>query len=446
MSSSIKSISLSTNSDIVLIDELATPFLLIPTGIPANYFRNNYVFKIASGGRLYFESLAQKLSFGEFKLLTNTLNPFIEYESYTYNGTLTQLSTTNWYVGIPNYSDITKKDAIVAVSDSNRPTNFSFNSVIGYTYERNPLDNFYEVNRYDGGFAPLFKELSAFKSRQSFLINSISDLESGNTRFNLELPDLLKILNFNHIKIADTKILDLESNEEYEPRYEIIDEIAIGRSEYDLLGSNWDFGFHYKYLNKSSKNPVSGTLRIEEDSSFVSKLINLRDEIELENYITQTVDTLINIDLSGVEIAYAELDNSIEGYINVGNAITSFLISDGIENKFNQYLINSVNYIGNNIDIREYVKKYISLNILKLYTISEVELYSREVRDTSTSTGSPNTIEFEFLNDQQRNNLGYKVNRNLEINKTDQLILRFKFNRNLNSGLLISPKLKIKLI
>jgi hypothetical protein len=447
ISASLKSISLSTNSDLALVDELGVPAFTIPAAVPASYFRNNYTFKIMTGGKLYFESLFQKLSFGEFKKLTNSLNPFIEYSSYSLNGsTLTQDSDVNWYINIPNYSNITKVDAIIAQPDANKPSNFSFSSLVGFSYQRSQLDNPYEINRYEGGFSPLFKDVSAFKSNQIFISNSISDLENANTRFNLELPDFLKIINFNHIKISDNKILDLESDQIFEPKYELVNEIAIGRADYDLLQSNWDFGFHYKYSDKSTKKAVPGTLRIEEDDSFISKLINLRDEIELENYSTQIFTDLNQINLDDIELAYVDNPREIEGYINIKNVLTSFLISDGISEKFNEFLVNSVDYIGNNNSIESYIVQYIKLNIIKLYNINGVELYTKSIGNTSTETGNPNTIEFEFLNDQQRNDLGYTLNRNLQINKTDRFILKFKFNKNFNNGLSISPKVKIKLI
>ncbi len=446
VSSTNKTINLSTNSDIYLIDELATPLLSIPTGIPANYFRTNYVFKIMAGGKLYFESLFQKLSFGEFKGFVNSLNPVVEYLSYSWNGTLNQSTQVKWYSEIPDYSSIEKKTALLAKTDQQRPSNFSFNSTIGYSYETTKLDNSYEINRYDGGYSPLFKELSAFKSRQIFTANDISDLESGNTRFNLNVSNFLKIENFNHIKIANEKILDLESNEQFDPLYELIGEIAVGQGDYDLLLSNWDFGFHYKYPDKVNKIPVPGTLRIEEDYSFVSKLINLREEIELENFTSQQVQSLASQNINDIELVYVDSATHIEGIINVANVIKSFLLSDGISSKFNDFLENQVNYIGNNNTIEEYVKKYISLNILKLYTINEVEIFSKEVRDGSTVEGSPNPITFSFLNDTQRNSMGYKLNRNLQINKIDNFVLSFRFNKSLNSGLSISPKIKINFI
>jgi hypothetical protein len=439
---------LSDNSDVYLINELNSPTLSVPSALNANYFKNNYVFKIMSGGQGYLESIFRKLSFGEFKSRINSLDPFIEFESYTYSsGNLTKLSTVNWYSEVPNVSNVIKRDAVIVDPDSNKPSNISDQSIIGYRYSRSSLNNTYEINRYDGGFSPLFRNVFTFNSKFNFVESDIQPVDSGNIRFNLNIDDFLKIKNFSHIKISDNRILDLESSESFEPRYELVGEIAIGRSDYDLLMSNWDYGFHYKYVNKIDRNPVAGSIRIEEDQSFISKLIKLRDEIELEQFNLSQVTNLDTINPANFEIAYVEKENAIEGIINVETALTSFLISDGIDAKFNDFLVNSVGYIGNNDSIERYVKKYIKSNITRLYEISAIEVYTLENRDLSNQqTLNVNSIEFSFLNDSSRNAQGFKRDNNLQINKTDRLILKFRFSKKLNSGLLVSPKIKIKFI
>ena len=439
---------LSDNSDVYFINELNIPTLSVPSALNANYFKNNYVFKIMSGGQGYLESIFRKLSFGEFKSRINSLDPFIEFESYTYSsGNLTKLSTVNWYSEVPNVSNVIKRDAVIVDPDSNKPSNISDQSIIGYRYSRSSLNNTYEINRYDGGFSPLFRNVFTFNSKFNFVESDIQPVDSGNIRFNLNIDDFLKIKNFSHIKIPDNRILDLESSESFEPRYELVGEIAIGRSDYDLLMSNWDYGFHYKYVNKIDRNPVAGSIRIEEDQSFISKLIKLRDEIELEQFNLSQVTNLDTINPANFEIAYVEKENAIEGIINVETALTSFLISDGIDAKFNDFLVNSVGYIGNNDSIEKYVKKYIKSNITRLYEISAIEMYTLENRDLSNQqTINVNSIEFSFLNDSSRNAQGFKRDNNLQINKTDRLILKFRFSKKLNSGLLVSPKIKIKFI
>lgn len=417
------------------------------TSLGQGYIQNYYTFKIVSGGKLYYETLFEKLSFGEFKEIVNSQDEFIEYESYSYDGSLSNIDA-NWYSEIPNPSSITKTDAIVTMVDENIPSNLSSSEIVGFTYERSKLDNTYDLNRYEGGFEPLFKDLFFFNSKFNFNNNDISPLDLSNTRLNINVDGFMTILNFSHVKIANTKILDLESNEEYDPKYEKVDEIAIGRSDYDLFSSNWDWGFHHKYTNKSENVPVSGTLRLEEDDSFIGKILKLRNVIELESYIEEKVNDIDNINISNQEIAYEIENDKIVGIINVENALTSYLLADGIASKFSQFLDTDPKYIGNFSQIEDYVKEYIKLNIIKLYEIEEVEFYTKEDRSLLGSSGliNNNAIEFRFLDDANRVEQGYKLNRNLQINKIDRFTLKFEFNKSLNSGFLVSPKIKIKFI
>ena len=448
ISTNAKEAVLSDNSDIYLINVLNSPTFSIPTGLNANFFRDNYVFKIMAGGEGYMESLFRKLSFAEFKNRTNTLDSFIEYKSYEIQaGSLVAIGDLNWYSEIPQVSSISKKEAILPGEDDDKPSQVSSQKRIGYRYYKSSLDNPYEINRYEGGYAPLFRNVFPFMSKFNFTNNDIESIDSGNIRFNLNVDDFLKIKNFSHIKISDTKILTLESSDAYEPKYESSGEIAIGRSDYDLLMSNWDHGFHFKYGTKTESKPVAGSLRIEEDSSFVAKLIQLRDVIELENFSTSKVDKLKTINPRDFEIVYTENKGDIEGYINLSKAITSYLIGDGISEKFNEYLVNETKYIGNNKTIKDYVVKYIESNITKLYDTSDIEFYTLEDRSAiSSQDGNINDIKFSFLNDSQRNKAGYKRDNSLQINKTDRLLLKFKFSKKVNGGLLVSPKIKIKFI
>ena len=426
------------------------PFQNLPaSGLPDNFINSFYSFKIMKGGELYFETLFEKLSFGEFKEIVNNQNPFIEYETYSFDGTTLISKSANWYAEIPDVPSLTKVDAIVANIDSNRPSNLAFTDLIGYTYSRTQLDNSYDINRYEGGFSPLFKDIFIFNSKFNFNKNDIESLDLSNTKFNIDVNDFMTLNNFSHIKIANTKILDLESNEEFEPKYEIVNEISINRKPYDLLTSNWDYGFHHLYSDKISNSPVSGTLRIEEDDSFISKIIKLRDVIELENFDINIVKNTKFINIDDYEIVYQENDNTISGLINIKNALISYLISDGILTKFNEFLIQDPTFIGNYETIEDYVKDYIELNIAKLYEAVEIEFYSKENKQLISSVSAKrniHNIEFKFLNDKERFEQGYKLERNLLINKLDRFTLNFEFTKSIKSGTLISPKIKMKFI
>jgi hypothetical protein len=555
------SLIMSERANMVLIDDLGSITTGVGNPVSAAYYRDNFEFRILSGGHVYYQSLFEKLSFATFKEYVNTLDTFIEYEAYSYDtltSTLTTNSTVEWFAEIPDSSSITKDSALLTLTDTNKPSNAEANADVGYVYESVPLDNSYEVNRYDGGFSPLFKNVFTFNSKYKFnvqttriTIDSILDsgltiydgigtdvifeltslypttilmaqalsiaintstlidatteliagndylditpnvnstllvfsnlinvtlsevvngngfetLDQSNTKFNINIDKFLKLNNFNHIKIANSKILDLESDDEFDPKYELINEIAIGRADYDLLSSNWDYGFHHMYTDKSTKIPKPGTLRVEEDDSFISKLVMLRDTIELElidgisvKYNTTKVPNLADINIDEHDLVYTENDTTIDGILNLGNIITKYLLDDGFATKFNEFLINgptdvllesSPEYIGNFKSIEEYVKEYIKLNILKLYEIETVNFYEKDDKtlvESDSSNSNTNAIDFKFLSDKDRSNLGYKENKNLRINKSSRLILSFNFAKRLNSGLSISPKVKIKFI
>ncbi|CAB4158501.1 hypothetical protein UFOVP699_14 [uncultured Caudovirales phage] len=427
---------------------------IFPAGATALIDRY-YSFKVITGGEKYFEKLLSKLSFASFKNYVNSLDPFIEYYSYSLNsnGQPVSSNTPNFYMEILDQSSIVKTSQVVPISTTEIPIQFSGIEKIGFDYEVTELSVGYELNRYKGEYEPIAKNVLACKSNFSFNKNAIKDLTLSNTKINGEFNNLFKIENFNHIKVADQLILELESDSTYTPRYPLLNEVAIGQNDYFLLRGNWDWGFHNKYLNKESFVPVSGALRVEEDDSFIGKVIALPEFIELENFnviLLAENEKLSDIDVSKIEIAAKETRDSLTGLINVNNVLTRYFIEDGISQKFNDFLVNSNEFIGNFNSIEEYVKEYIKLNILKLYEIESNEFYSKDstslVSNLQEAKANLNSIQFVFLNDQQRFIQGYDIIRSLQINNTDKLILKFTFNKKPGKGLLVSPKIKIKFI
>lgn len=442
-------------SNVILIDDNNNYISSVPTSFPQSVYVNAYAFKSMISGESYYEKIIEKLSFARFKQYTNELNGFIEYESYELDslGTPTQLASPKFYIDIPDNEVVVKTQGLAALSDENKPSNFSFIDVIGYNYFRSNLDNTYEINRYKGQFEPIFTDVLFFNSTYSFTKNpDINDIKFANIRFNINIDSFATLSNFSHIKISGTKILDLEANDSYEPRYEKINEIAIGKQPYFLFDSNWEYGFHYGYINKTNANPVAGTLRVEEDDSFIGKLITLPDALFLEDFQVVELsefELLDNVNLDQIEIVSKEKPTSVSGFININNILTRYFLDTGIANKFNEYLVNEEQYIGSLESIEEYVKQYIKLNILKLYETSDLEFYTKQDKKLVSNLQTPqnsNNIKIVSLDDNQRNQQGYRINKNLEINKYERLILRFDFKKDTQSGTLVSPKIKIKFI
>lgn len=434
----------------------------IPFGLEST-IDNYYVFKVMSGGEKYFERLLEKISFAKFKKYVNeqnskTINKIIEYYSYNDNSGV-PVSNPNFYLEILDQSTIEKSNQLITNYTTSVPSQFSGQNEIGTEYEVADLPKTYELNRYKGEYEPVIHNHSAYKSIFKFTKNNISDITLSNIKLNSENSSIMTIDNFNHIKVSDNKILELESDDEYLPIYPKIGEIAIGQGEHFLLRGNWDWGFHYKYSNKFEKAPVSGALRVEEDDSFLAKLITLPEFIELDYFDKSDTsqfyqigenEDLDKIDITNRELIIKDTPSALTGIINLNNTLTRFLIEDGLPAKFNEYLIESNEFIGNFNTINDYIKQYIKLNILKLYDVDINEFYAKSnaaiISTNTQTTANPNGINFEFLTDKQRVTQGYTILKSLQINKKDRLVLKFSFTKKPGSGLLVSPKIKIKFI
>lgn len=418
-----------------------------------NQITNGYLFEVALGGQKYYEKLFEKLSFARFKDYVNSLSPIIEYVSYSLDSNSLPIvsASPDFYIELPDQSEVVKVNQTITNSDQDKPTQFAFNQVIGYTYEVAALNNTVQLNRYKGSYEPITKDLLFCNSTYSFNKNDIESIKLANIQFNTKIADLLTLTNFNHIKVADTKILTLETDEAYTPIYPLIDEIAVGRANYFLLAGNWDWGFHKKYSDKSTYSAAAGSVRVEEDENFMGKILNIPTDLELESFVlTQLTQAqkLEDVDLTQIEMVTKETEASVEGYINLSNVISSYLLSQGIAQPFNDFLINNNEYLGNYNSIEDYVKDYIKLNLLKLYELEIAEFYS--VNDASVvstqSFANLNSITFEFLDDAQRFTNGYSLLKTTKINKSDRLIISFSIPKSLNTGLRVSPKIKIKFI
>jgi hypothetical protein len=425
-------------------------YTLLPSG-STGIIKDHWNFSVIGGGEKALEKLFEIISFANFKKYVNESNPIIEYYSYSLdeNGIAQSDTAPSFYLEILDPSIVSKSSLIIPLATLQVPNQFSGQSTIGYEYEQAAIDNVLELNRYKGEYEPLVTDILSCTSIFKFKKNKISDISLANTVINPNVDSLFTIKNFNHIKISNNSILLLESDSSYLPVYPKIGEIPIGQADYFLLNSNWDWGFHIEYLNKFKYSPVAGSIRIEEDNSFISKLITLPSQIDLEKFTVSTVASSINInsvDLDQFEIVLKDEDFQTTGYINLNNVLTRYLIEDGISAKFNQFLVSNNKYIGNYKDLNSYIVAYIKENILKLYTVENIEFYTKKKADLSSSLLNPNSFEFVSLTDNQRFSQGYSLNKALQINKSSNLILKFSFSKNLGAGLSISPKIKINFI
>jgi hypothetical protein len=156
-----------------------------------------------------------------------------------------------------------------------------------------------------------------------------------------------------------------------------------------------------------------------------------------------------NVNINTIELAIRETDYAVSGLINLNNVLTSYLLAAGFSQQFEDFIPQTSEYLGRYTTLTSYVKAYISTNIHKLYDIATIEFYVKPNRSTTSmieGVKNVNTIDFQFLTDAQRYQQGFTLSKDFKINKTGKLTLSYEFNKPITTGLIISPKIKIKFI
>ena len=411
----------------------------IPTNISSYWTSNVLQFQIF-GGFKYFEKIFEELSFAKFSQLL--LNPsLISWESYT-NGAKTN---KRQFSIEPITGDIITKNTINKIE----PTYIKYgkiNNLSGFSISEVSSTE-YSVNRYSTEYDIITNTVSGFS--YNFNINQIN-LIGANIKFNPEIRDFFIIPEFEYVKYSKSTILELENSKQYSPVYPLIDETPISRTSFNILRSSWDYGYHFLSLDKKNEIPIYGSLRIPEDYSFISKLINLPDQLILETFDILEISNsdYLNNSFEFTGLVHSQFNSEIKFKINIANVLSNYLINNGLLTEFEKFFKNIDNSkiqindsILGNYSFSEYIKKYCIQNLINLYKIDEIEWY--EYADKSIEN---NIINFSTLSYSQLYSLGYTQSRIIKINNIDSNIIEGSTMIRPNSGLTLVPKIKIKYI
>ena len=422
-------------------------------------------YKQAGGGRSYYEKLMKKISFANIKNMINDFGTYrdlncavIEYATYDSAGNVTD--SLNYFASVLAPTEIVKESAIVAVPDPVVPDTLISEHTIGYVFKRGSLGAGYSIFRYGGHYEPIFRDVFKFYAKSGMMGDSNSEIYLANIAMATAHPDFGSVRNFNHLKIAANKILALQDDPKFYPVYEKIGETTIGHADFNMLMSSWDYGFHKKYTGKTSYVNVAGSLRVEEDNCVVAKTITLPQTSRLLDnsqlptisfdakvqYKPALVADVMSVDMSKYCLAYSKMsDGSYIGFINVRNAMMYKFKHSGISAPFEKFLVpisetaDQYQYVGYT-DIDDYVSAYVDANVYPLYDIFEVMFYGKKV------TGNISMFDIQYSDDTDINNGTAFIIRDVEINKIDGQLLKFKYYKPVDSGITINPVLKIKLI
>ena len=412
----------------------------VPTSTTANWITDSSHFQIF-GGAKYFEKVFENLSFAKFAQLLDKNQTVISWESYS-NGILNQNKTMSMEVIA---SDEIEKYTFVKITPAQVQTG-QINQIAGYELSE-AYSETYSVNRYSGEYEAITMPVSGFK--YAFTIGQ-NTLTGANICLNPSIDNFFIIPEFEYVKYSKTTILDLENSQKYQSVYPLINESPIDRTNFNMLASSWDYGYHFDYSTKSSFTRVPGTLRVAEDYSFVSKLLNLPLQFIVEEFtaIELTNDQFTASTANESNLVYSVFSGEIRFKLNIANLITNHLSNSGLKSEFEKFFkytdgsaITADSEFLGELTFDSYLSAYCTQNIVPLYTIDSFEFYELEDRTIANNGIAFDNVQYDRLSD-----LGYSLIRNVRINNTKNTVIEGAILIKPNTGVKMVPKLKIKFI
>ena len=402
-------------------------------------------FALLLGGESYYKGLFKRLSFNEFKRSIDRGRSNVTYTTYS-NGVKT---SDEFYIEIEE-ATIVEKLKIPTISPVNiqltqaeTTSKRQASNLVGYTAAESYLQNPIFLRRHGSTYSPIFREITAFMPDTTLNSEIVKD---ANCKFNPNANRFFEVKGFEHIKVSEKKILELEGSDKYKPIFELIGETPISNGDLYLLASNWDYGFHLEYINKTDSIPAYGTRRIAEDSYFMAKLASLPTSIEIDSLSSKEVLEFPSISFDYInreaDVLYKVNTTDAQVDINLTNVFAAKVLSLGLESQisdsFNIDITARNPEILGSYDFSSYVKQYAIENILPNYAIDQLVFWYIEDKSKPTS------IEIINKTAAERYALGYKKLEGVQINIKDgrSVQLRIPLKTTGQLSLIIEPKMK----
>ena len=267
---------------------------------------------------------------------------------------------------------ILKKRMLEPNPDTDVPIELSINDIIGYKISETDYD--FQVVRYGGDFIPKTKDIIKFIDAESPLfIQEFSSSSKINTRLHINEANFGKILNLGFHKVANKKILSL-ADTVYQSNYPLVNETGLDYRDYNIFSSTWDYNYYKLYNDKNisiSVNPLVEPKEIK--TIFGSKLVSTPATLSIE-----TFDFSSNKDVTK-DFWYEINNNVVDIHLYPVNMILKLLKTDTLRKN----IINSLSSLRNDsLFTEDFFDEYILQNIVKIYKISSVKLFSRGDRST----------------------------------------------------------------
>ena len=364
------------------------------------------------GGTDFYQNSKNLFSFANIRQNINENSGLVKYYKVTTSG---KVSTNDFRLVIISADQIKKSGVLNYVVDQDRPPQYANTNVIGYNNVNTNQNEI--VIRHRGYYEPKSIDVISFWVREdeNVTYHFDKDFLLTNTRISNEPTFAGLIRNYGINKVSAEEILKISEGTAYRSVYEFIHEIAIDRKNMQVLNSTWDADYFRYYTDLDIYQDVDGYLEMKEFKSFFgSKAMTVPKTLDIQTFLTTEISfTVIAPSVSNGLTETAAIQNS-KPILQIDLALEERIVrylKEGIEasGSVDEFVwINDSMALGlTESEIQTMKDQYIRTNILPLYDVSDITLYSVQ-RD-----GIP--IFVSDLSEAQKINAGYRIDKDCQV-------------------------------
>jgi hypothetical protein len=396
------------------------------------------------GGASYFEPIMQRIAYANIAEKINTYSPYINYTTYSWDSTTnaTVASTNQFYLEVADPVKITMTSAVVPQIDTDKPQEFASTPIIGVTYSS--IGYYSEIYRHSGPYEPKFDNIIYFAEQKTdSIVEAGINLGFMQTTLNPNVDGFGFVNNLGYMKVAYTDVLTLANNAKYPPRYPLLNETPVDYRDYFTFQSSWDPGFYRLYTTKANYTPQAGSRNMTELKNFFgTKLMKTDSTVRLQDWNVVEVPsvdliTASNIDNYSGEIIYAVVNGVVQAWVNVRARLIRFLIADGADGVFSQYLLPQF-CVGNPASFDDTVTAYLTANVLPTYMVQELDLYIKTYAQTLSLPIVQGT-----LSDAQKLQNGYIEDQNFTSTAKGTFVYYFQYTLSPSANVSLAPSITV---
>ena len=460
---------------------------IVPLFNLPDYLQTEAEYLYLKGGKNAYKNILDSLSISNVYNLLKQNDGQVVYTTIEENG---DILNNRFQIEFQDGEEIVKESFLLTTSDTDKPKSFKlskgnigFNLMAGavyypflvrhngdYTVDTTPVVTFTDMyTHFKTNDLQSTINSSELNFEESMYKHSLTDVEEINiardyykrynrcgTSFNLGFIQdggehdsnwgIIKNHFYRKVNEINTAgVTKLSTSTEKLPLYPLIGEIAIDKKDVNVFRSSWDKNYYTRSLSGGESELVPGTFETKEEKSYLgSTVMKPKESYSLLNFNVDYVDSqetqdsiLINSNNSG-DVVVFEDKNKIYVDFYIDSLIKKTLSNDGILNSISRY-VNAINSAGDKTTIKDDVEFYITKNLVNLFTVDSIKLYSKRIKGIDSEILSTSNID--ALDDG-----GYDVDKNFTFKQHEQKPLNFRliYNKRLGYSYRIRPMIKIK--